>query len=51
MSKLHPIIERVTQRIIDRSKDSRARYLDLMEREAEKFPIRGALSCSARRII
>ncbi len=46
MSKLHPIIERVTQRIIDRSKDSRRRYLDLMEREAEKFPNRGALSCS-----
>ena len=46
MSKLHPIIERVTQRIIDRSKDGRARYLELMEREAEKFPNRSALSCS-----
>ena len=46
MSKLHPIVERVTARIIDRSKDSRRRYLDLMEREAEKFPNRGALSCS-----
>ncbi len=46
MSKLHPIVERVTARIIDRSKDSRRRYLELMEREAEKFPNRGALSCS-----
>ena len=48
MSKLHPTVERVTARIIDRSKDSRRRYLDLMEREAEKFPNRGALSCSNR---
>jgi phosphogluconate dehydratase len=46
MSKLHPTIERVTARIIDRSKDSRSRYLELMEREAERFPNRGALSCS-----
>jgi phosphogluconate dehydratase len=46
MSKLHPTVERVTQRIIDRSKDSRRRYLELIEREAEKFPNRGALSCS-----
>ena len=46
MTKLHPAVERVTQRIINKSKDSRRRYLDLMEREAEKFPNRGALSCS-----
>ena len=46
MSKLHPVIERVTARIIDKSKDSRRRYLELIEREAEKFPGRGALSCS-----
>jgi len=46
MSKLHPTIERVTARIIDRSKDSRSRYLELMDREAERFPNRGALSCS-----
>ncbi|MBP6364151.1 MAG: dihydroxy-acid dehydratase, partial [Novosphingobium sp.] len=46
MSKLHPMIERVTARIIDRSKDSRSRYLELMDREAERFPNRGALSCS-----
>ncbi|MDE2435459.1 MAG: phosphogluconate dehydratase [Sphingomonadales bacterium] len=46
MSKLHPAVERVTARIIDNSKDGRRRYLDLMDREAEKFPGRGALSCS-----
>jgi phosphogluconate dehydratase len=43
---LHPAIERVTQRIIDKSKNSRRRYLELIEREAERFPGRGALSCS-----
>ena len=43
---LNPVIERVTARIIDKSKDSRRRYLELTEREAEKFPGRGALSCS-----
>ena len=46
MTNLHPVIERVTARIIDKSKDSRRRYLDLTEHEAEKFPGRGALSCS-----
>ena len=46
MTKLHPTVERVTARIIDKSQDSRRRYLDLMDREAERFPGRGALSCS-----
>ena len=46
MTRLHPVIERVTARIIDKSKDSRRRYLALTRREAEKFPGRGALSCS-----
>ncbi|MBN8500169.1 MAG: phosphogluconate dehydratase [Sphingomonadales bacterium] len=46
MNDLHPAIARVTDRIIARSRDSRRRYLDLMEREAERFPNRGALSCS-----
>jgi phosphogluconate dehydratase len=46
MSKLHPTVARVTARIIERSQDSRGRYLELMEREAEKFPNRNALSCS-----
>jgi phosphogluconate dehydratase len=46
MSSLHPAVERVTARIIDKSKDSRRRYLELIEREAGRFPGRGALSCS-----
>ena len=46
MTKLHPAVERVTQRIIDKSKDSRRRYLELMEREGERHPDRNALSCS-----
>ena len=46
MSKLNPAIERVTARIIEKSADSRRRYLDLMDREAERFPNRNALSCS-----
>ena len=46
MTRLHPVIERVTARIIDKSKGSRRRYLELTRREAEKFPGRGALSCS-----
>ena len=46
MTSLNPVIEHVTQRIIEKSKDSRRRYLELVEQEAEKFPGRGALSCS-----
>jgi len=46
MTKLHPAIERVTARIIEKSKDSRRRYLDLMDREGERFPNRNVLSCS-----
>jgi phosphogluconate dehydratase len=46
MSSLHPAVERVTARIIDRSRDSRGRYLELIAREAERFPNRNALSCS-----
>ena len=46
MSSLHPTIERVTQRIIEKSKDSRQAYLDLIDREAENQPERGQVSCS-----
>ena len=46
MTKLHPAVERVTQRIINKSKDSRRRYLELMKREGERHPDRNALSCS-----
>ena len=46
MTDLNPAVERVTARIIAKSKDSRGRYLDLIAREAERFPNRSALSCS-----
>jgi phosphogluconate dehydratase len=46
MSKLHPAIERVTRRIIEKSRDSRSRYLDLMDREGDTHGSRSTLSCS-----
>ncbi|RPF71931.1 phosphogluconate dehydratase [Aurantiacibacter spongiae] len=46
MTTLHPAIERVTDRIIERSKDSRQRYLDLIRREADNQPDHKSVSCS-----
>lgn len=46
MSSLNPTIERVTARIIDKSRDSRRRYLDLMDAEADKHGNRSFLPCS-----
>ena len=46
MTTLHPVVERVTQRIVDRSRDSRRRYLELMDREAQRQPDRSSLGCS-----
>jgi len=46
MSKLHPTVERVTQRIITRSAPGRRRYLDLIAAEGERHTGRGFLSCS-----
>ena len=46
MSSLNPIVERVTQRIIERSKVGRARYLDLMAREGDAHGNRSFLGCS-----
>jgi len=47
MSRLHPAVERVTARIIERSAPGRRRYLDLMAREAEKLGNRsGRFGCS-----
>ncbi len=46
MNNLNPAIARVTQRIIERSRDSRRRYLDLMDREGERHGKRSFLSCS-----
>ena len=46
MSDLHPTIASVTQRVIDRSRDSRQAYLDLIKREADNQPERSQVSCS-----
>lgn len=46
MMTLNDTIHRVTQRVIENSRDSRAAYLDLMQREAEGRPDRRSVSCS-----
>jgi phosphogluconate dehydratase len=46
MSNLHPTIERVTARITAKSRDSRRRYLELMEAEASRHGDRSFLPCS-----
>ncbi|APE29392.1 phosphogluconate dehydratase [Aurantiacibacter gangjinensis] len=46
MSNLHPTIARVTDRIIEKSKDSRRAYLYLIDREADNQPERSQVSCS-----
>ncbi|MDE1467119.1 phosphogluconate dehydratase [Aurantiacibacter sp. D1-12] len=46
MSNLHPTIERVTARVIEKSRDSRKAYLDLIEREINNRPDRNQVSCS-----
>ena len=43
---LHPAIARVTERIIEKSRAPRRRYLDLMDREGERHGGRDALGCS-----
>ena len=43
---LNDTIHRVTQRVIANSRDSRGRYLDLMERELERTPARRDVACS-----
>jgi len=43
---LHPVVERVTDRIIERSRPGRSAYLDLMDRESERHGDREFLSCS-----
>ncbi len=42
---MHPTLVAVTERIIERSRDSRARYLAMIDRAAAQGPIRGGLSC------
>jgi phosphogluconate dehydratase len=47
MSSLNDSVHRVTRRIVERSADSRRRYLDLMEREGDRHADRNvALACS-----
>ena len=46
MNNLHDTIHRVTQRVIKNSRDGRAAYLELMEREADNRPDRSQVSCS-----
>ncbi|MEO0063466.1 MAG: hypothetical protein RLZZ08_2026 [Pseudomonadota bacterium] len=47
MNNLHPAVARVTQRIIEKSRDSRAAYLALMAREADLHGDRNrAMGCS-----
>ncbi len=43
---LHPTVQKVTDRIIARSHDGRARYLDTIRAAVEQGPARGHLSCS-----
>ncbi|GLR48195.1 phosphogluconate dehydratase [Sphingomonas astaxanthinifaciens] len=45
MTRLDPRIARVTDRIIERSKPGRARYLSLMAEQAERGISRGRMSC------
>lgn len=46
MIALNSTVARVTERISGRSRNSRRRYLDLMEREAERHGGREAMGCS-----
>ena len=43
MSSLHPTVSRVTDRIIERSKDTRRSYLELIDREGERHADRNAV--------
>ena len=42
---MHPVVKTVTQRIVDRSRDSRARYLQMIDQAASEGPLRSSLSC------
>jgi len=45
MSDLHPVIDRVTRRIVERSASPRRKYLDLIKRGREAGTNRDQLSC------
>src|ERR1700730_10640186 len=42
----HPLVERVTARIIERSAQTRAAYLDKIRGAALRGPARGSLGCA-----
>lgn len=46
MTSLHPTVAAVTERIIERSKDSRARYLEHVAHAKTKKPARFSLGCT-----
>ena len=43
---LHPELEKITERIVTRSRPGRSAYLERMARAAEDGPARAHLSCS-----
>jgi phosphogluconate dehydratase len=43
--KLHPVVERVTSRIAERSQPTRQRYLDMISQQADRGINRARLSC------
>jgi phosphogluconate dehydratase len=45
MNELHPVVAKVTQRIIERSRAGRSAYLDLIQRQRDKGVNRDVLSC------
>ncbi len=46
MTQMHPKVETVTQRVLDRSRSTRAAYLARIDRAQGQFPSRTALSCA-----
>src|SRR6056300_248036 len=42
---LHPVIDQVTQRIIERSRETRTNYIARMQQQADQGPRRAHLSC------
>jgi phosphogluconate dehydratase len=46
MASLHPILAKVTERVIARSQPTRSAYLRRIEGAQGRFPARGALSCA-----
>nr|WP_296596192.1 phosphogluconate dehydratase [Phenylobacterium sp.] len=46
MAQIHPVTAEVTQRIVERSRETRADYLSRMEAARQSGPGRGKLSCA-----